>query len=189
MLERIREVTHDVAVGLVVFNAGASHGTGPFVAASLDAVTRAIRMGASGVATLAHFYGAQMAERGRGGIVLMGSLAGNAGAPGFVLYSALKAFGQLLAEGLWTELKPRNVDVLYAVLGAVRTPSRTRAGFKDDSGAADPDDVARECLDNIANGPVLVPAQLAEAFQTFSSLPRRQAAQTMTNMLRGFKAE
>lgn len=130
-----------------------------------------------------------MAARGRGGIILIGSMAGNAGAPGVVLYSAIKAFAQLLAEGLWTELKPRGVDVLYAVLGAVRTPARERAGFKDAEGVADPDDIARDCLDNLANGPVLVPAQLAEAFQMFCSLPRRQAAETMTNLLRSFKEQ
>ena len=78
---------------------------------------------------------------------------------------------------------------VYAVLGATRTPARERVGLKDDPAqfVAEPDDVARECLDNIANGPVLVPAHLAEAFQMFSSMPRRQAAETMTHLLLSFQ--
>jgi hypothetical protein len=81
------------------------------------------------------------------------------------------------------------VDVLYAVLGATRTPARERVGLTDSPGqfVAEPDDVARECLANIADGPVLVPAHLAEAFRMFCGMPRRQAAETMTNLLLSFQ--
>jgi len=142
-----------------------------------------------GQTSLAHHFGKKMAARKRGGIILIGSLAGNAGAATTVLYSSAKAFAQIFAEGLWSELKPLGVDVLYAVLGATRTPARERVGLKDSAGqfVAEPDDVARECLDNIANGPVLVPAHLAEAFRMFCSMPRRHAAETMTNLLLSFQ--
>jgi len=189
MLDRVREVTDDVDVGLVISNAGASTGTGPFLDASRDDLLRAVRLGPLGYVSLAHHFGGKMAARGRGGIVLMGSLAGNAGGATVVFYSAAKAFAQILAEGLWSELKPRGVDVLYMVLGATRTPARERVGLKDnpDQFVAEPDDVARECLDNIANGPVLVPEHLAEAFKFFSGMPRRQAAETMSNLLLSFQ--
>jgi uncharacterized protein len=189
VLERVREVTDDVEVGLVVLNAAASPGMGTFLDASLDGVLKAVRLGPMGQTSLAHHFGKKMVARKRGGIILIGSLAGNAGAATTVLYSAAKAFAQIFAEGLWSELKPLGVDVLYAVLGATRTPARERAGIQDspDQFVAAPDDVARECLTNIANGPVLVPAHLAEAFQMFSSLPRRQAAETMTQLLLSFQ--
>jgi uncharacterized protein len=185
MLDRVREFTDDIDVGLVICNAGASTGIRAFLDASLDDVLKAVRLGPMGYVSLAHFFGSKMAARGRGGIILMGSLAGNAGAATVVFYSAAKAFAQVLAEGLWSELKPRGIDVLYAVLGATRTPARARAGIKDtpEQFVAEPDDVARQCLDNIANGPVLVPAYLEEAFKHFSSMPRRQAAETMSDLL------
>lgn len=191
ILDRVREVTDPLEVGLVVLNAAASPGLGTFLDASLDKVLKAVRLGPMGQTSLAHHFGGKMAARKRGGIILIGSLAGNAGAATTVIYSAAKAFAQIFAEGLWSELKPLGVDVLYAVLGATRTPARERAGVKDspDQFVAEPDDVARECLDNIANGPVLVPAHLAEAFQMFSGMPRRQAAETMTNLLLGFQKE
>jgi short-subunit dehydrogenase len=189
MFERVREATDDLEVGLVVFNAGASAGNGPFLDASSDDVLKAVRIGPMAYASLAHYFGNKMAARGRGGIIVIGSLAGNAGAATVVLYSAIKAFAQIFAEGLWAELKPRGIDVLYAVLGATRTPSRERVGLKDDPEqfVAEPDDVARECLGNIANGPVLVPTHLAQAFQHFSSLPRREAAEMMSNLLLSFQ--
>jgi hypothetical protein len=189
VLDRVREVADDVEVGLVVLNAAASTGTGAFLDASLDDVLKAIRLGPMGQTSLVHHFGQKMVARRRGGIILIGSLAGNAGAATTVLYSAAKAFAQILAEGLWSEWKPLGVDVLYAVLGATRTPARARVILEDspDQFIAEPDDVARECLDNIANGPVLVPAHLAEAFQMFCSLPRRQAAETMTQLLLSFQ--
>jgi short-subunit dehydrogenase len=188
-LDRIREMTDDVAVGLVVFNAAASTGTGAFLEASLERALSAVRLGPVNYVALSHHFGQKMLRRGRGGFIFVGSLAGNAGAATTVLYSAGKAFAQTLAEGLWSELKPRGVDVLYAVLGATRTPARERVNMKDspDQFVAEPDDVARECLENLTNGPVLVPAHLSEAFQMFTSLPRRQAAETMTNLLLSFK--
>jgi short-subunit dehydrogenase len=189
VLDRIREVADSVDVGLLVLNAAASTGMGTFLDASPDNVLRAVRLGPMGQTSLIHHFGGKMVARRRGGIILIGSLAGNAGAATTVLYSAAKAFAQIFAEGLWSEWKPLGVDVLYAVLGATRTPARERVGIKDspEQFVAEPDDVARECLENIANGPVLVPAHLKEAFQMFSGMPRRQAAETMTNLLLSFQ--
>jgi short-subunit dehydrogenase len=189
VLDRVREITDDVEIGLIVFNAAASTGTGAFLDGPIDAVFRAVRLGPMAHATFAHHFGRQMAVRKRGGIILIGSMAGNAGGATAVFYSAGKAFAQIFAEGLWSELKPLGVNVLYAVLGATRTPVRERLGLKDspDQYVAEPDDVARECLENIANGPVLVPEHLAEGFRQFSSMPRRQAAETMSSLLLGFQ--
>ena len=99
-LDRIREITGDIDVGLVVMNAGASMGTGAFLDATLDDVRKAVHIGPMGQTALAHHFGKKMVARKRGGIILIGSLAGNAGAATTVFYSAGKAFAQILAEGL-----------------------------------------------------------------------------------------
>ena len=109
ILERVREVTDNLEVGLLVFNAAASPGLGTFLDATLDAVLKAVRLGPVGQTSLAHHFAGRMAARHRGGIILIGSLAGNAGAATTVLYSAAKAFAQIFAEGLWSELKPLGV--------------------------------------------------------------------------------
>jgi uncharacterized protein len=190
VLEHIQEATADVEIGLLVCNVGTVFGSGPFLDFELEGILRTIRLNSMGHAVLSHHFGRKMLARKRGGIILVGSLAGNAGGATMVLYSAGKAFAQIFAEGLWAELKPKGVDVLYVVLGATDTPSRARQNLKDgpDQFVADPDDVAREALDNIANGPVLVPAHLEEGFRLFSSMPRRQAAEAMRDLLKGFTA-
>jgi short-subunit dehydrogenase len=189
MLALVRAATDDLEVGLVVYNAGASHGMGRFLDAPMEASLQLVRLNAVGQVSLAHHFGRGMAARGRGGILLIGSLAGNAGAATIVPYAAAKAFTQILAEGLWSELKPHGVDVLCVVLGATDTPARARLGMKDDPGqiVSSPEDVARESLAAIADGPVLVPTHLASACQHFCAAPRRQAAEEMTSMILGFK--
>jgi short-subunit dehydrogenase len=189
MLDQIRAATDELEVGLLVSNVGHTYGGGPFVEMELDDALQTIRLNPMCHAALSHHFGRKMAARGRGGIVLVGSLAGNAGGATMVMYSAGKAFTQVFAEGLWAELQPKGVDVVYVVLGATDTPARARQGFDDspDTFIDDPDDVARDTFEQITQGPVLVRPQLEEAFKMFSSMPRRQAAEAMRDLLGGFQ--
>ena len=83
-----------------------------------------------------------MIARGRGGVILMTSLAGNQGSPYIATYAASKAFNRVLAEGLWYELKDKGVDVLACCAGAVRTPGYSGAAAgKDAPGTLDPEEV------------------------------------------------
>jgi short-subunit dehydrogenase len=186
MLDRIRGVTDDIDVGLLVYNAGGAERTGPLHGVSLEFALRVTRLNPVGQITLTHHFGKKMIARGRGGIVLIGSLAGSAGGAGAVAYCASKAFTYVLAEGLWSELKPHGVDVSCIVLGAVESPSMERLGVKYPPGtAANADDAAQFVLDNIANGPVVASQGVAEVFDHFRSMPRLQAAEAMTTVLRG----
>lgn len=183
MLERIRAVTDDVEVGLLVYNAGAAHRTGPFLDWALEDVRRVIRLNAEGQAVLAHHFGGKMAQRGRGGIVLMGSLAGNAGSPSVVTYSGAKAFSQIFSEGLWWELKQVGVDVLHVVVGQTDTPAMARLGIVYPEGeSVGPEAVARHTLANIANGPVFVMPEMREGFIQLATPNRRE----VTEMNAGF---
>ena len=186
MLDRIREVTDDLEVGLVVYNAAAvPGGGGRFLECPLDVAMHVVRLIPIGEVCVSHHFGAKMAERRRGGIILVGSLAGNAGGIALVSYSAAKAFTQVFAEGLWAELKPLGVEVLCYVVGATNTPSRARLNLTDQPGdiVADPDDIARWALADIGNGPVQVPEYLRESFRRFSSMPRREAVEAMNAQL------
>ncbi len=186
MLDRLREVTDDLDVGLVVYNAAAvPGGGGRFLDCPLDVALHVVRLLPLGEVCVSHHFGAKMAARGRGGIVLMGSLAGNAGGVSLVSYSAAKAFTQIFAEGLWAELRPRGVDVLCCVIGATHTPSRARLKLTDQPGdiISDPDDIARFAMENLTNGPVQVPDHLKDSFRHLSSMPRREAVEAMNAQL------
>lgn len=183
MLERVRAVTDDIEVGLLIYNAGAAHKIKPLLSQSLEDALNMVRLNPMGQVTLSYHFGRQMVARGRGGILLVGSMAGQAGAANIAIYTAAKAFTQTLAEALWSEFKPSGVDVCILVLGATRTPAMARAGMNLDTAdfpAADPDEMAQLGLDNLANGPVYVPPHLAEGFQQLRAMPRAQAAEWMS---------
>jgi short-subunit dehydrogenase len=132
-------------VGLYVHNAAfAPHGeflrhSAAEQLASLDVNCRAPLL-------LAHHLGGQMAERGKGGIVLMSSLTAFQGTPLLTTYGATKAFNLVLAEGLHTEFKTRGVDVLACCAGATRTPGFLRVAPDGAPGQLEPDQVVTEAL-------------------------------------------
>jgi short-subunit dehydrogenase len=186
MLDRVRAVTDDIDVGLLVYNAGASHKTGFFVDWQQDDLLRVIKLNVVGQTVLAHHFGRRMAARGRGGIILMGSLAGVAGSPTVITYAGAKAYSQIFSEGLWWELKQHGVDVLHVVVGSTDTPAMDRLGivYKDGEGV-EPDRVAELSLANIANGPVFVMPEMQEGFVLLSSPDRRAVTEGNANFIMG----
>lgn len=187
--DAVLDAAQDIEVGILVCNVGAVFGAGRFLRSELADIEKTMRLNNWAHVTLAHGFGRPMLERRRGGIILIGSMAGNAGGASTVLYGAGKAFAQNFAEGLWSEVHDKGVDVLYVVVGAVDTPKRQSLDIADDPDqfVADPVDVAREALEALPEGPVLVPRHLADDFAYFTSAPRREAAEAMTAMLKGFK--
>jgi hypothetical protein len=186
MLDRIREVTDDIEVGLLVYNAGASLRTGPFIDWSLEDVMQVVQLNVVGQTALAHHFGRKMAERGRGGIVLMGSLAGVAGSPSVITYSGAKAFSQIFSEGLWWELRQHGVDVLHVVVGSTNTPAMERLGivYKRGEGVAS-DWVAKLTLENLANGPVFVMPEMADGFAQLTNPDRRALTESNAAFILG----
>jgi short-subunit dehydrogenase len=187
MLERIRNVTDDVDVGLLIYNAGSGDNMGFFLEAPIESSFKVMRLNPIGQVLLSHHFGKKMAARGRGGIILMGSVAGTAGAASAVTYSASKAFTQNFAEGLWAEMQPRGIDVVCVAVGATNTPARAKLNLSDKPGSivSEPDVLAQQSLDALTDGPVFVPKHLVEEFRLYSSLPRREAAEAKTAKMLG----
>jgi len=185
MLDRVREVTDGLEIGLLVHNVGGGGSFGPLVDCELDDVMSAVLTNPVALTRLAHHFGKPMADRGRGGILMIGSMAGNAGSYFLATYSAAKAFNQLLIEALWAELRPRGVDVLAVVLGATDTPSRRRSGTidSDEMPVARPEDVAQQALDQLPHGPVYVAPENLEYFNSLYSMSRREAAELQRDLL------
>ncbi|MBM9458605.1 SDR family NAD(P)-dependent oxidoreductase [Nocardioides sp. zg-536] len=158
-IEAITDATADVEVGLLIYNAGAnSHGR-PFTDGDLAGFRGVIDLNITAMLALTHHYARPMKERRRGGILLVGSLAGYVGTSTEAVYGGAKAFGRIFAEGLWAELRDHGVHVLELVLGVTRTPAMERAGLRFDVPGlhvSEPADVAREGLAALAAGPVHV---------------------------------
>ncbi|OLB66558.1 MAG: hypothetical protein AUI10_02390 [Actinobacteria bacterium 13_2_20CM_2_72_6] len=172
--------TADLEVGLVVCNAAHSP-IGPFLDSDPADTRRALDLNCAAPLALAHGYLPAMAARGRGGFVLMSSLAGQQGSPGLAVYAATKAFDAILAEGLWGELRAHGVDVLTAVAGAVATPGLGRSTSRSAPGTVTPDEVAAAALAALGHRPRTVPGRLMKVSSAMMGrlLPRRAAISVM----------
>lgn len=182
-VDQLIAATDDIEIGLVVYNAGADTMAVKFHDRSLDEVMHLVKLNVVTPTKLCHRIGAQMRARKRGGIILLGSMAGLAGTGWVATYSATKAYDQMLAEGLWRELKADGVDVMVLVAGATATPAHDRMGAKvtKEYPPMDPADVAREGLAALGSGPLHVAGDANRAnFARMSPAPRVDLINQMT---------
>ena len=100
----IAEATADLEVGFLVYCAGADPDFEPFLANPVSKAEAMIQRNCTVPLQLCHHFAQPMVARGTGGIVVLGSGAGFAGAPNMVAYAATKAFDMVFAEALWSEL-------------------------------------------------------------------------------------
>jgi short-subunit dehydrogenase len=190
--DELAAATADLDIGLVIYNAGAESLPRPMVDQPLDELTALVRRNCTTVVGVCHHYGPPMLQRGSGGVVLVSSFAGWAGAATVATYAATKAFDIVLAEGLWAEWSSQGVDVLGLVLTATDTPAlrRTLDELGGDLGElASPHDVATVGLDHLGDGPtwsygVADPTGASP----LGSLPRRAAVGLLTAGARAMRS-
>jgi len=175
-LGALRDTLAGVELGVLVYNA-AHAPMGEFATRDPADILRALDVNTRGPATLVRAVLPGMIARGRGGIVLMTSLAGNQGTPRIATYAATKAFNRVLAEGLWHELRGKGIDIVACCAGAIRTPGYATSSAKEAPGTMDPRDVAECALRRLGRGPVAIPGftNRAAAFLMTRLLPRRAA--------------
>lgn len=180
-----REIGQLVAaheIGLVVYNAGATHGAGRFLDDPLAKATGLVRLNCLGPVTVAHHALSRMRARKRGGMIVISSMSGMSGAGLVAAYAASKSFEILLCEGLHSELAAENVDVLCAVAGLTDTPAMARSGMALDGGGftpMDPDDVARGALAQLGRTAVWY-AVGEPAVDAMRAMPRADLVRSMT---------
>jgi short-subunit dehydrogenase len=188
---QVAAATDGLEVGLVIYNAGGANRTTLFLEDSFEESLAQIKLVCIGPLALVRYFAPAMRDRGRGGIVLVGSLACLVGAAHVVVYSAVKMFDVNFAEGLWAELRPHGVDVCCAPLGTVYTQALERMGVAYDP-ARDllPEDAAREIIENIGNGPthVVGESNRASAARVWP-VDRRLAVEAMSASTRAFATQ
>jgi uncharacterized protein len=185
-LARVFAATAEREVGLVVCNA-AHVPIGPFLDLDPADTQRAVDVNCRAPLLLAHRYLPAMARRGRGGFIVMSSLAGMQGVASLSTYAATKAYGAVLAEGLWAEMRPHGVDVLACLAGAVSTPGYDSAMSRPAPGTVTPELVASTALRALGRGPRVVPGALMRFSAPVMSrlLPRRTAITLMGRSSQG----
>jgi uncharacterized protein len=180
----LQQATAGLEVGLLVYNAGSTTQFSDVLDAPLAYAQRVTQLNVGAPLALTHHFAGLMRKRGRGGVMLVGSMAGYGGSGGNAVYSAAKAYSRVLAEGLWYELKPHGVHVLGLILSATNTPAMARIGMvMDNPGfpADDPEIVVQEALDHLADGPVWVARGREEMAKYMLNLPRAEAVEMMSS--------
>jgi short-subunit dehydrogenase len=185
LLEVLASLAGEDEVGLVVHNAAFS-ALGPFLDRPLHDLLTVIDVNCRAPLAMAHHFGRRMAARGRGGILLMSSLAGGQGTPIVAAYAASKAFEIVLAEGLWDELRPAGVDVLACRAGPTRTPSYEASRPRKKVPMMESGPVVEEALAALGKKPVVVAGRLNRAvnFVMQRLLSRPAAIRFMGNSTR-----
>lgn len=162
------------SVDILVNNAG--FGTfGPLHTLDIDTETREINLNVIALVRLTHAAAGGMAERGRGGILNVSSIAGMQPGPENATYSATKAFVTSFTEALHEELKSTGVSVTVLCPGFTRTEFQERASApaSDVPGFLwqEADEVARAGLDGLAkNRAVVIPGAVNKVMGNLSAI-------------------
>jgi short-subunit dehydrogenase len=145
----------DLEVGLLVNNAGLGL-AGRFDLVEADDLRRLVAVNCEAPVMLTHALVQGMRERGRGGILFTGSVAGRIPLPLHAVYSATKAFDLFLGEALWGELRASNIDVVVLEPGSTETEFQEVAGEIAHPGDS-ADEVARAGLAALGQQPSVIP--------------------------------
>jgi hypothetical protein len=186
--ERLAAATAGLELGLGVYNAAYSY-IAPLLDRPLDDALRVVDVNVRGPLRFVHALAPAMVARGRGGVVLMSSMAGFQGSPRLAAYAASKAFNIVLGESLWAELRPKGVDVIVSCAGAIRTPNYLATTRKEAPGTLDADAVVAVTLDALGSGPVVVPGGVNKFARFFLGrlLSREGAVGVMAKSTKGLQ--
>ncbi|HLS97465.1 MAG TPA: SDR family NAD(P)-dependent oxidoreductase [Porticoccaceae bacterium] len=163
-VDTIEAGVRDLDLGLIIYNAGAPPYASEFLKAPLEPWEDLVRLNVTTVTQLCHRLGGRLVERGRGGLLLVGSQAGLGGNKKYAMYTGTKAFMLNFGESLWIEWKDRGVDVLNLLISVVDSPT-LRAQMKksniagwdaEDIGVPKPVDMARIGLRELPHGPTFI---------------------------------
>jgi uncharacterized protein len=161
-------------VDVLVNNAGFGS-FGSFHTLAVDTETREINLNVIALVRLTHAAASAMAERGRGGILNVSSLAGFQPGPTNATYSATKAFVTSFTQAVHEELKGTGVSVTVLCPGFTRTEFQERANAPagDVPGFMwqEAPEVARAGLDGLAkNRAVVIPGTANKVLGNLSAV-------------------
>lgn len=182
LLDRLAPALATREIGLLVYNAGLGT-VAPFLDMDPAHIDRMVDVNCRGPLRLVRALAPEMVARRRGGVILMSSLAGRIGSAQLAVYAASKAFAQVLADALWSELTPQGVDVLAVLPGSTRTPGWESSQPADAPAVPvmDPPEVVRDALAALGEEPCVIPGKMNQDSATIlAGLPRRQAIEFLS---------
>jgi uncharacterized protein len=124
----LADATRDLDVGLVISNAGTGN-PGEFLKLDRQLLQVTLRLNTMAHLDITHHFGTKLAERKRGGLILVGAMGAENGIPCIANDGAAKAYVHSLGEALHYEFKPLGVYVTVLAGGFTNTPVLEKFGF------------------------------------------------------------
>jgi len=120
-IPKLAEHTKDLDIGLLVSNAGTAN-PGEFLKLDRQLLEATLRLNTMSHLDIAHHFGRKLAERRRGGLILVGAMGAENGIPRITNDAAAKSYVHSLGEALHYEFKPLGVYVTVLAVGFTNTP-------------------------------------------------------------------
>src|ERR1700685_580914 len=119
-IRQLASATDDLDIGLVVSNAGTGN-PGEFLKLDRQLLSASLRLSTMAHLDITHHFGAKLAKRRRGGLILAGAMGAENGVPFMANDGATKAYVHSLGEALHYEFKPLGVYVTVLAAGGTNT--------------------------------------------------------------------
>ncbi len=179
--ETVAGATMDLEIGMFVYNACEGFSV-QFLDDEWEHHEAGLRVNGRTPALLTYHLGRMMRRRGRGSIVICGSMGGTGGQWGRAHYAAGKAYEWVLFEGLWAELKDDGVDVVAYMVGVTATPkalanlpAMADVETRRTMNVQTPEECAAHLVTVLDQGPVAFPSEWHEKIHYDSAgRPRRE---------------
>lgn len=175
-VERVVAGTAGRDLGLIVSNAGFGL-KGEFASHDRARLEAMLNVNVRAPLLLVHALLPRLRARGTAGIILTGSVEGEAPFPWSSAYAATKAFVHSLGMGLHGELAGTGIDVLVLAPGATDTEALALQGFDAATlpSVMSPAEVARQALRELGRTPLHVPGADNRKFVSqLRRMPRRR---------------
>src|SRR5713226_3684319 len=127
-IDALAEKTDDLDIGLVVSNAGTGN-PGEFLKLDRRLLEATLRLNTMAHLDIAHHFGAKLAKRRWGGLILAGAMGAENGVPCMANDGAAKAYVHSLGEALHYEFKPLGVYVTVLAAGFTNTAVLEKFGL------------------------------------------------------------
>jgi short-subunit dehydrogenase len=162
-IDALVEATQDLDIGLVISNAGSAN-PGRFLSKEHDELAATLRLSVLAHAEIARRFGRKLTERRSGGILFVGAMGAEAGAPFMAHDGGAKAYVQSLGLALHEEFKSSGVHVAVMLPGPTDTPVLAKFGLDPKTMSIKPmrsSQVVREGLQALsANRSLIVPGRM-----------------------------
>src|ERR1700676_2297233 len=124
----LTDATDDIDIGLVVSNAGTPN-PGEFLKLDRQVLQAALRLNTMAHLDITHHFGAKLAKRRRGGLILVGAMGAENGIPCLANDGGAKADVHSLGAVLHYEFKPLGVYVTVLAAGFTNTAVLEKFGL------------------------------------------------------------